>query len=111
METTELYEVFVQWGAYSELHERLGGDARTSDPRDLIGKVAAYGHGRAAAAIYAGGMTADLADAEHVLGELLELAADGRRPRYGNEIRPAFSHELIQALQPDTHERSSNPWS
>lgn len=82
-----LYEIFVQWPAYQELHERLGGDGRTSDPRDLIGKVAAYGHDRAASAIFAGGVTADLADAEHVLGELLELAAAGRRPRYGAEIR------------------------
>jgi hypothetical protein len=98
MHSDELYEVFVLWGAYGELHERLGGDPRHSDPRDLIGKVAAFGHQRAAAAIFAGGMTTDLAEAEHVLGELLELAVDGRRPRYGNEIRPEFLDELVAEL-------------
>lgn len=97
----ELYEVFVLWGAYAELHERLGGDPRTSDPYDLIGKVAGYGQDRAAAAIFAGGCTTDLGDAEHVLDELLELAAAGRRPRYGNEIRPDFIVALSTNVSPN----------
>ncbi|MEJ7824939.1 MAG: hypothetical protein WKF48_05895 [Solirubrobacteraceae bacterium] len=93
-----VYEVFVLWSAYQELHERLGGDARTSDPRDLIGKVAAYGHDRAAAAIFADGVATSLADAERVLGDLLALAAQGRRPRYGREIHPGLSAALLQDL-------------
>ncbi|MDP2712331.1 MAG: hypothetical protein Q8O56_14025 [Solirubrobacteraceae bacterium] len=98
---TAIYEVFVQWAAYGELCERLGDqDARTSDPRDLIGKVAAYGHGRAAAAIFAAGVTADYADAQHVLKELLDLAAHGRRPRYGNEVDPDFYAQLTGAHPP-----------
>lgn len=93
------YEVFVQWGAYGELWSRLSGDdARTADPRDLIGKVAAYGYDRAAAAIFAAGITADLGDAEHVLSELLDLAAAGRRPRYGREIHPSFGDLLTSGL-------------
>lgn len=95
MTRDELYEVLVLWGAYQDLHERLGGDPRYADPRDLIGKVAAFGRARAAAAIFASAATADLADAEHVLEELLELAAAGRRPRYGAELGADFIAELL----------------
>lgn len=95
MTREELYEVLVLWGAYQDLHERLGGDPRTADPRDLIGKVAAFGRARAASAIFASACTTDLADAEHVLDELLELAARRRRPRYGAELGPDFLAELL----------------
>lgn len=98
MQPHEVYEALVLWRAYQELHKRLGGDPRTSDPRDLIGKVAAYGHDRAAAAIFDSASTTSLADADHVLRELLELASTGRRPRYGNEIRPNFLDELVADL-------------
>lgn len=106
MDQAELYEVFIQWGAYAELRERFGGDPRTSDPYDLIGNVAGMGHDRAAAAIFAAGCTVDLEDAEHVLEELLQLARTGRRPRYGNEIRPDFIVELVDELasNPRHHE-------
>jgi hypothetical protein len=96
LDPRDVYEVFVQWPAYMELHDRLGGDPRETDPRDLIGRVAAYGHDRAAATIFAGGVTADLDDAAHVLDELLELAHDGRRPRYGREMHPDFATELVR---------------
>ncbi len=99
MRPSELYEVFVLWAAYSELHERFADDARTADPRDLIGRVAAYGHERAAAAIFVAGVTTDLDDARHVLHELLELAADNRRPRYGIEVEPDFHAQLTQVLR------------
>lgn len=91
-----VYELFVQWPAYMELHDRFGTDARTADPRDLIGKIAAFGHDRAAAAIFAGCVTIDLVAAEHVLCELLALAHDGRRPRYGREIHPDLHAELVR---------------
>jgi len=101
----ELYEVFVQWAAYQELHEVLGGDPRTSDPRDLIGKVAAYGHDRAAAAIVDSYLLVDIDDAELVLGELLDLAATGRRPRYGRELGTDFCIRLSRELcTPQDHE-------
>ncbi len=99
----DLYEVFVLWAAYQVLHEHLGGDPRTSDPRDLIGRVAAWGHDRAAAALFAGATALDLDDAAHVLDELLELAAAGRRPRYGREFGPAFCDALNRYLmEPST---------
>lgn len=110
MRAADLYEVFVLWSAYNELHERVGGNARTSDPRDLVGKVAAYGHERAAAAICAEGIAIDFQEGQLVLAELLALAANGRRPRYGNEITPDFHTQLTQALQPDNPEGAA-PWS
>ncbi len=45
----------------------------------------------------------DLDDAAHVLDELLELAAAGRRPRYGREFGPAFCDALNRYLmEPST---------
>lgn len=95
----EIYEAFVQWRAYAELHELVcGGDARTSDPGELVAGVEHFGHERAAAAIFAGGVIPCLDDACHILDELLALAADGRRPRYGREIHPDFYAQLTEGL-------------
>ncbi len=108
----ELYEALVQWPAYQELHDRLSGDEhdpRTSDPGDLVGCIARYGQLRAAAAIYATYITADLDDAEHVVAELLELAAAGRRPRYGREITPDFYAQLQRALNDPSHSGGATP--
>lgn len=96
MSDDDLYEALILFRAYQGLQERLGAaDARDSDPADLIGKVAGYGHARAAAAIFADGYAPDLADAEHILGELLAYAGAGRRPRYGREIHPDFVRLVV----------------
>lgn len=106
----EIYEAFVQWHAYAELHELVcGGDARTADPRGLVAGVEQLGHEQAAAAIFAGGVIPCLDDGRHVLDELLELAAAGRRPRYGREIHPDFYAQLTGGLNASRDHEGATP--
>ncbi len=75
MTDSEIYEALVLWPAYAELCERLGRDPHTSDPCGLSGKVAAYGHGRCVAVIFAGTPAVAFHVAFGVLGERWPTAA------------------------------------
>ncbi len=100
----ELYEAFVQYHAYANLHEQLcDGDPRTSRPSALVELVAAVGHERCAELILEQGAIPSMDDARYVLDELLDLAGVNRRPRYGREIHPDFCDLLAAGRRPIPH--------
>ncbi|MCA1572877.1 MAG: hypothetical protein LC798_21810, partial [Chloroflexi bacterium] len=79
---TVFYEGLICWPVYQTLHDHLRrGDARTADPRDLVGCVAAYGIDRAACLIYAHQGADTLAEAHRLVEHILADAANGVRPR------------------------------
>ncbi len=100
----ELYEAFVQYHAYANLHEQLcDGDPRTSQPIALVELVDAVGHERCAEMILDKGAIPNLDDARFVLDELLDLASVNRRPRYGREIHADFCERLAAGPRPIPH--------
>lgn len=85
--TEPIYEALVQWRAYTTLHEHLlTTDPRTADPRDLIGPLCSYGHERAACLLFAHHAGNCLGESYALVSELLDMARDGRRPRFGREL-------------------------
>lgn len=87
MNDPELHEAFLLWPAWHTIHGHLlTTDARTSDPRDLIGPLVSYGHDRAACLLFAHHRGDSLAESHKLVGDLLTLAHNGRRPRYLAEL-------------------------
>lgn len=82
-----LHETLVLWPAYQVLHAHLlTTDPRTSDPHDLVGPLAAYGHDRAACLLYAHLHGERLRDSMALVKRLDAWMHEGRRPRYGAEV-------------------------
>lgn len=84
-----LREVFILWGAWGTLAEYLTTrdiDPRTVDPHDVYGRACAADRDRLIALLYAHGHGDSMLEAEEILGEVLALAVEGRRPRFGNEV-------------------------
>lgn len=80
-------EAFFLWPAYQTLHEYLlSTNTRTSDPRDFVGAVCAYGLDRASCLLYAHSHAACLGESYALVTELLDMARDGRRPKFAGEL-------------------------
>ena len=85
IEQHEALHLYPAWGALCG-YLASGTDPRTIDPRDMVGLVAAWDTDRAVSYLHAHGHADSLLAAEDVLGDLLTMASQGRRPRYAIEI-------------------------
>lgn len=84
-----LREVFILFGAWGTLAEHLAtrdDDPRTVDPHDIYGRACTADRDRLIALLYGHGHGESMLDAEDILGEVLALAVQGRRPRFGREV-------------------------
>lgn len=80
-------EVFYLAPAYKRLHGHLlSTDPATADPRDWVGAVCAYGLDRASCLLYAHSHASCLGENYALVTELLDMAREGRRPRFAGEL-------------------------
>lgn len=88
MSTNDLVrEALVRWPAYQRLAEHLTTrDARSMDPRDLVGCIAAYGLDRATCLLYAHNHADSLRDARSLVDRIMADAGRGVRPRFLAEL-------------------------
>lgn len=84
-----LHEALEQYSVYILVAKQLtvpGTDPHEADPRAIHELACAADRDRLVALVYAHSADGSMLDAEEILGEVLALAADGRRPRYLNEM-------------------------
>lgn len=75
------YEAFVLYEAYKLIHAQLlTTDPKHSDPFDLIGPLASYGHGRAACLLHAQHLGPTLRSSYQLVVDVNELLHQGQRP-------------------------------
>jgi hypothetical protein len=80
-------ELLVLWPAWQTIVEFVSRtDPRDADPQSIYGSACATDLGRVTALLYAYQHGDTLEDAAAILGEVLAMAAAGRRPRYGREL-------------------------
>jgi hypothetical protein len=81
-------EFLVLWPAWQEIVENvtLNTDPRTVEPQRVFGAACGCDQDRLAALLF-GRMVGDTLDEAHdILREILAMARDGRRPRFGIEL-------------------------
>lgn len=77
----------MRWPAYHELVTHASSSpALELDPRDFSGLVAAMGHERAAALLFAHRLAGSMDDGVRLVESLVADASQGRRPRCGLEV-------------------------
>jgi hypothetical protein len=82
-----LREMFVYWPAWDALVSYLSKDhPRDVCPQSIYGAAMANEHDRLAALLYGHQVGATLQEATDVLDDLLLMAKDGARPRFGAEM-------------------------
>lgn len=75
------------WPAWTIVVEHVTrSDPRTVEPQSVFGAACAVDRDRLAALLYGHHIGDSLEDAQSVLEELLVMARDGKRPRYGAEL-------------------------
>lgn len=88
-------EWLVLWPVWQEIAGYVStGDPRTVDPHDIYGAACGYDRDRLAACLYGCYLGDSLDEAHGLLAEVLALAQNGRRPRFGREL--GFTAELFR---------------
>jgi hypothetical protein len=91
-------EAFHLWPAWATLVEYVSRSRPAeADPHDIYGAACASEPDRLAALLYAHHHAETLDDAAALLGELLAMARDGRRPRFGREL--GLTREMFEAAE------------
>jgi hypothetical protein len=82
-----LREMFVYWPAWDVLVQHVSRDhPRDACPHSVYGAAMAADHDRLAALLYGHHVGDTLQEATDVLDDLLLMARDGTRPRFGAEM-------------------------
>jgi hypothetical protein len=82
-----LHEMFVLWPAWDTLVSHVSSQhPREACPHSVYGAAMAADHDRLAALLYGHQVGETLQDATNVLDDLLLMARDGARPRFGAEM-------------------------
>jgi hypothetical protein len=90
-----LHEMFVLWPAWQTIVEYVSReDARTVEPQSVYGAACAADQDRLAARLYAHAHADSVDDGRDLLADLLLMARDGVRPRYGREM--GFTREMFE---------------
>jgi hypothetical protein len=80
-------EAFVLWALWSDLAQQFSREHPTTvDPHDIYGRACAADHRRLVSLMYGMGHGGNPVEAGELLAEVLAMAADGRRPRFGREL-------------------------
>jgi hypothetical protein len=90
-----LHEAFVLWPAWQTIVEYVSReDAKTAEPQSVYGAACAVDQDRLAALLYAHAVADSAEDARDLLADVLLMARDGVRPRYGREL--GFTREMFE---------------
>lgn len=80
-------EIFYLWPAWADLVEYVSTeDPRKADPHSVFGAACGIERDRLAARLYGGGHGDSLEEAAELLEHILDMAQEGKRPRYGREV-------------------------
>lgn len=86
-----LHEALVLWPAWTVIVGEVSrSDPREADPQSVYGSACAAEIDRLVALLYGRGVGDSLDDAARVLGEVMGMAAGGRRPKFGHEMGLRF---------------------
>jgi hypothetical protein len=90
-----LHEMFVLWPAWQTIVDYVSReDAKAAEPQSIYGSACALDQDRLAALLYAHCQADTLDEGRDLLADLLLMARDGVRPRYGREL--GFTREMFE---------------
>jgi hypothetical protein len=91
-------EIFEYWPAWADLVEWVSTeDPRTADPHSIFGAACGCERDRLAARLYGGGHGNSLEEAAELLELILDMAEQGKRPRYGRELGLTAEHFGVES--------------